>query len=79
MSFGLNLPVAFTEAVESALTMALSRTYAGLANDRARLISGPFDATTSGQRLELHTQTSLLDRLTRELGLATSEREQSST
>lgn len=71
--FGSNLPTIFTIAVESALPMALTRSYTGLANDLARRIAGPVDATTSGRSLALLTQTPLRGRLTRELGPATSE------
>lgn len=73
VSFGANLPTAFTMAVESALPMALTESYTGLAKDVARLIAGPVEATTSGQSLAPLAQTSLRERFTRELGLATSD------
>lgn len=73
VSFGANLPTAFTMAVESSLTMAQIRSYTELANDLARRIAEPVDASTSGHILAQLTQTSLRVRLTRKLGLATYE------
>lgn len=70
VSFWANPPTDFTMAVESAFTMALTRSYTGLANDLARHIAGPVNAASSGQRMTLISQMSLRDRLTRELGLA---------
>lgn len=72
-SFGENLPALFFMAVESALTVALSRSYSGLSDDLARTLVRPVDETMSGQGVALLKQTAFRDRLATELSAATSE------